>query len=224
MKIIKLLLCGLVFLSHFSCANKYMSSKVKATEIKEMYIFQPSVTIFSIQKGDKFLYDAAISNETNFNLTNTIFDYKQKLPAWEYFFFKDSAGNEKINDEIKMLFRAMKTAAQTTNVPITPFLDKILETNGKRFGLLLLVEGFRRTRKNYDDHLMKGTLSTLVFGFGYIPKKNYLGLYAIIIDAKENNIAFFNDTNEVNVDPLNKQSMFYRVDVLFKKYFKTLQK
>ncbi len=226
MKVIKQLLCGFVFLSLFSCANKYMSSKVKATEIKEMYLFQPIVSVFTMEKGNKVLYNAAISNETNFNLTNTIFKYKQNLPAWEYFFFKDSAGSEKINDEIKLLFRQMKIAKKTTDVPITPFLDKILETNGKRFGLIIFAEGYSRTQKNYNNELMLGALSAVVFGLGraYVPDKNYLSLYAIIIDAKENNIAFFNDAYGANRDPLNQIDMFNRVNELFSMYFRKLQK
>ena len=214
------------FLSLFSCANKYMSSKVKPTEIKDMYLFQPIVSVFTMEKGSKVLCNADISNETNLNLTNTIFKYKLKLPAWEYFYSKDSAANEKINTEIKLLFVAMKIAKKTTDVPITPFLDKILETNGKRFGLLIFAEGFSRSKKNYNNQLILGALSVVAFGLkgAYIPDKNYLSLYAIIIDAKENNIAFFNDAYGANNDPSNQQNMYYRIDELFSKYFKKLQK
>ncbi len=191
-----------------------------------MYLFQPIVSVFTMEKENKVLYNEAISKETNFNLTNTIFKYKLKLPVWEYFYSKDSVANEKINTEIKLLFVAMKIAKKTTDVKITPFLDKILETNGKRFGLLIFAEGFSRTQKNYNNQLMLGALTAVVFGLGnaYIPDKNYLSLYAIIIDAKENNIAFFNDAYGPNIDPSNQQNMYYKVDELFSKYFKKLHK
>ncbi len=109
------------------------------------------------------------------------------------------------------------------DVKITPLLDSILEKRNKRFGLITLANGYTRTKQNYNEQLTKGVAVAFVTLGMYtkIPTKSKSEIFALIVDAKENNVAFYRVSTLQDKEPLDSAVISRQLNGLFKGYFKT---
>lgn len=117
---------------------------------------------------------------------------------------------------------------QVPQLSIPPEIDKLLEANGERFGVLVFNTGFVRDIRGFRKELAKDVAATVVttalavlLGGGVTtygaPVKNVSRMFAIIYDAQENTAVYFNNTLNANEErsPLDPTDVRRQVDYLF---------
>jgi hypothetical protein len=110
-----------------------------------------------------------------------------------------------------------------SSIKLTPVIDSLLEASNKRFGLITVTRGFTRGKGNFSSQIAKGVLIGIVtLGMYYqVPIKANSTLFAMIVDAKDNNVAFFKELSGQDKEPLNKTVLEKQINELFEGYFWT---
>jgi len=180
---------------------------VKPTEVTDIKLLEPYSYISMIKKGNRGEVDdsiSAISKQVNINILKSM---SGQLPISGDIILDDSSVNESLEKEFEYLILAADKNKSITNLSITPTLDRVLELNSARFGLIVVCTGFTRVHGNYAKEIVKGAaMGILTLGMYYqTPIKAYSTIYAMIADSQENNIAFSRKSFLQNKDPLDQK-------------------
>jgi hypothetical protein len=209
-----LICCGLV-----SCtATKPLTSNVSPNEITELKLLEPYSYISLIKKGNKAQLDDSISSISKQLNLHVLKSFSNQLPISGNIILTDEETNKTLEKEYEFLMLNAERNKNISNLKITPTLDKILEANETRFGLIIISSGFTRVHGNYGKEIVKGAaLGILTLGMYYqTPVKAYSTIYTMIVDSKEDNVAFFRKSFLQNQEPID-------TSVLTKQYYKIFQ-
>jgi hypothetical protein len=137
----------------------------------------------------------------------------------------DSLGREQLQEEINFLITSAERNKILKDIPITPLIDSLMRTSEKRFGLIIVQYGFTRAKGNYGGQVAKaigmGILTGVLTGVSVYqtPIKANSTLYAVIVDNREKNIAFFNKSILQDREPREKNNITKQLNTIFEKYF-----
>jgi hypothetical protein len=204
-----------------SCTtSKILKSGVQPDEIAELQYIEPFSYISMIEKGNKPILNDSVSLISKNILLKTVGDLKGRLPVTGEMFVSDLTLRSKLEKEIEFLCLSADRQKAITNIKITPTIDSLLTSKGKRFGLITVSTGFTRTRKNYVNQTLKGgAIGILTLGMIYTtPIKAYSTIYVMIVDANEDNIAFYRKSFLQN-EPLDEKGLARQFKDIFDKYF-----
>jgi len=210
-----------------SCSSpKFFTSDVKPYEIKEMIKFEPLSFISLIERWNSGVYDDSISYDAQIALNESLnaFSGVLRLSSDEILMLDDFERNE-FEQEINILISMAERNKKKYNIPITPLIESLLDEYDMRFGLIILQDGFTRTKRNYNRQIAfsigLGVLTGISSGVSTYqsPVKASSTLYAIIVDNKEKNVTFFNKSVLQNKEPTDKVNIFKQLNTIFTKYF-----
>lgn len=222
MKLYKLLLTLIGLIILVACnTTKIRTSKVKPAEITDLQQFEPLSYITLIEAGNRGKYNDTISQQAAQLLTKVTNKFRGQLHITDEITVQDTLLKSKIEKEINYLIIFASTKQGFDSLKITPILDSLLELNGKRFGLVTASSGFTRTKENYIDQKIKSTgiaIGTLGMVVPVTIKANST-IYTLIIDAQQNNVAFFRKTFNQEREPLDEKILTEQLQLLFKGYF-----
>lgn len=224
MKKIKLFIGWSVILLTSSCTtSKLLTSGISPVEVKDLQKFQTFAYISLIESGNSGKFNDTISNKSKILFSEALESFKGKMPVTGKISVTDNLIHNKIEKEIQFLCITADRQKSISNLKITPTLDSLLEVRGKRFGLITVTTGFTRIKGNYGGEVAKGALmGVLTLGMYYqTPIKSNSTVYAMIVDAKENNIAFFRKSFMQDKDPLDKEILTMQINKIFENYFWT---
>jgi len=176
-----------------------------------------------IKKGNRGGIDDSISSTSKQLLFKVLESYKGQLPLTGKIILSDTVINKTLEKEYEYLMLTADRTKSITNLKITPTLDKILEVNETRFGLIIICTGFTRVKGNYGKEIVKGAaLGILTLGMYYqTPIKAYSNIYAMIADSREDNIAFYRKSFIQDKEPLNQTVLTGQFNKIFEGYFWT---
>jgi hypothetical protein len=216
-----LILCCFIFSS--CTTTKILTSNVKPIEVTDLRMMEPFSYISMIKKGNRSQLDDSISFISKQLVLKVIESYKGQVPLTGEIILSDTAINHSLEKEYELLILTADRTKNITNLKITPTLDKILEANGTRFGLLIVTTGFTRAKGNYGKQVAKGAaLGILTLGMYYqVPVKAYSTIYAMIVDSQEDNIAFFRKSFLQDMEPLDESVLTKQFKKIFDGYFWT---
>ena len=183
-----------------SCSSpQYFASK-PAKEINDIQLFTPFANMQIIESGNTGIYDYTLSKQTAISFQEAL-QSATYIPITNTIFDVDSATNKKLeNETIFLCLTAKNKIKKMDKIDLTaiPTIDSILKANRKRFGLISVLSGFERTSSNYSAQVTKGIITgILTLGMFYtVPYKSSLSANIVIVDAQENNIAFFRTLNK----------------------------
>ena len=223
MKNNKLLLTLIGLLIFSSCdTTKILTSNIKSTEITDLQYFEPSSYITLIETGNRGKYNDSISRQAEQLLTKITNTFRGQLHITDDIIVMDTLLRHKLQKEINYLMLSASRKQSIDSLRIGPMLDSILESKGKRFGLITVSSGFTRTKENYRNQNIKGGgMAVATLGMYYqVPIKANSTVYAMIVDAKEKNIAFFRKTFQKDKEPLDENVITGQLQKLFNDYFK----
>ena len=207
-----------------SCtATKLLTSNVKPAEVTDLKLLEPYSYISMIKKGNRGGIDDSISSTSKQLLFKVLESYKGQLPLTGKIILSDTVINKTLEKEYEYLMLTADRTKSITNLKITPTLDKILEVNETRFGLIIICTGFTRVKGNYGKEIVKGAaLGILTLGMYYqTPIKAYSNIYAMIADSREDNIAFYRKSFIQDKEPLNQTVLTGQFNKIFEGYFWT---
>lgn len=94
-------------------------------------------------------------------------------------------------------------------IEIPPTIDSIIESSGRRYGMIIYSEGFSRTGGNYALEIAKTVGIGILTGYVTVPFKNSSSIYLMILDSKTDRIAFnrctFGEYNPLSGKHIEKQ-------------------
>ncbi|MCL2074769.1 MAG: hypothetical protein FWH18_12675 [Marinilabiliaceae bacterium] len=221
MKRVFLLSWSVILLS--SCVtSKFLTSDVKSEDINEMLKFEPFSYISLIEQGNRSFYNDSLSSETKIILNESLETFREKFRfSPEEITMTDSLERIRFEQEIKILILLAERNRSIKDIQIPPLIDSLLITNGKRFGLIIVQSGFTRTKSNYGNQIAKGVgMGILTMGMYYqTPIKANSTIYAVIVDSKDKNIAFYHKNVLQDKEPTEKEIIINQIHKIFEKYF-----
>ncbi len=215
----------IILLSSFffaSCVStRPLTSSVRATDITDLQLFEPLAYISLIEKGNKGRYNDTLSEKSKIRLTNVISTFGNRLPITGKLLAEDLSTYNELSKEIELLCTSADRNKNISSLRLTPTLDALLENSEKRFGLVTVTTGFTRGKGNYGGQIAKGIgMGLLTLGMYYeTPIKASSTIYTMIIDAQENNIAFFKKSTLSDKDPLDEVVLQKQIQEIFEGYF-----
>lgn len=222
MKKIKLFIFVSGVLLTTSCTTtKLLTSGVSPSEVSDLQKFQTFAYITLIESGNRGRLNDTISNKSIKIFSEALETFKNSIPVTGEVSVSDTLTQKKIEKEVEYLCITADKKRSISNLKITPILDSLLEEKGKRFGLITITTGFTRTKGNYGGQVAKGAaMGVLTLGMYYqTPIKASSTVYAMIVDAKENNIAFFGKSFLQDKEPLDKDVLTKQIQKIFENYF-----
>jgi hypothetical protein len=207
-----------------SCtATKLLTSNVKPIEVTDLKLLEPFSYISMIKKGNRGQLDDSISFISKQLILKVLENYKGQIPLTGEIILSDTAISNSLKKEYELLILTADKTKNITNLKITPTIDKILEANDTRFGLVIINTGFTRKKGNYGKEIAKGAaLGILTLGMYYqTPIKAYSTIYAMIVDSKEDNVAFFRKSFLQDMEPLDESVLKKQFKKIFDGYFWT---
>jgi len=205
-----------------SCTvTKPLTSDVTPAEVTDLKLLEPYSYVSMIRKGNQGELDDSISAVSKQLNIDALKNLSGKIPLTGEIFLTDSAVNHQLEKEYEYLLLTADKKKDITSLKITPALDKVLESNETRFGLLVVASGFTRVKGNYGKQVLKGAaLGLLTLGM-YVPTpvKAYSTVYAMIVDAQKDNVAFFRKSFLQDQEPINPNILTKQYEDIFEKYF-----
>lgn len=221
MKILSLpiLLSTLFFTS--CTTTKLLTSSVKPTDIKDLKKFETLSKIGLIKKGNEAPHNNSLTIASKEVFSEALNSFENDIPLTGNIYIDELSVQKKMNREIEFLCMRADLRMSIINLELTPTLDSLLEVNQQRFGLITYVTGFTRTKENYADQMAKGVGQGILTGgsFYSLPLKSQSTVYAMIIDSKNNNIAFFRKSFLNDKDPLILTVLKKQIHDIFSGYF-----
>lgn len=206
--------------------TKSQSANIRPVGMTDILKIEPFSYISLIEKGNKMVINDSISNITKDILDESLETFREKLHlSSEEIKLTDSIEKVKLEEEIRDLIISADNKKNVKNVPITPLLDSLLNTNNKRYGLIIVQSGFTRTIGDYRGQIAKGVglgvLTGVLTGMAYyqVPIKAHSTLYAMIYDNQNKNITFYNKSSQ-DKDPTKKENIIKQLNKVFEKYFR----
>jgi hypothetical protein len=215
-----LLTAGIFLLCSCASSMRPLTSRVKFTDVSDIQKFETFSYISFIAKGNRTMHNDSISAISKTLFSETL-AANPKIPVTAAIVVADTSVLLRVEKEVNYLLSVADKKRDITRMKITPVLDSLLESEGKRFGLLTVTTGFSRAPGNYDTEVTKGAaIGILTLGMYYqVPVKATSTMYAMVVDAKENNIAFFKKVSNLDKEPLDKAVLTKQVHQLFNGYF-----
>lgn len=213
-----LALLGLV-LAFSSCSTARFASNFSADTARQgMVLLGPSALHFYLDEKNHSTIDDSLSFETQELLANMV--TSNGLPVTRRVQLDSTEHVEAIAfiDYIKN-----KSKNVQMSCPIPTALDRLLEAEGERYGLLIFCEGMSRDKKGFAKEVTRNilvgaavallTLGTMtVAGSAY---SAYSGIYAVVLDSMTDRVMFYNFKEEEH-SPLEVQKTFDQLENLLK--------
>jgi len=223
MKRFSLFLCLTCFILYSCTTTKPLTSGVAPSEVTDLKLLEPFSYISMIKKNNRGELDDSLSAVSRELICKVLHDLQGQVPLTGEIILSDSAINKTLEKEFESLILTADKTGNISTLKITPVIDRILEANNTRFGLLTVSTGFTRARGNYGKQVAKGAgLAILTLGMYYqTPVKAYSAMYVMIVDSKEDNISFFRKSYLQDKEPLDETVLAKQFKDIFKGYFLT---
>lgn len=230
MKSIRLFGVICVLVAAASCApTKYLSKDI-ASNIDKVAVLAPLSYIDFMAEDGNFYPDDTLSAYSQDMLVEALMT--SSLPAGKFIPVEYAKLGEQFENTVASISKL--TPKQVPSLTIPSEIDRLLEENGERYGVLVFNTGFVRDLKGYRKELAKDVAATVVttalavlIGGGVTTYgalvKNISQMYAIIYDSQENTAVYYNNTLNANEsrNPLDPADVRKQVDYLFKPLLKS---
>lgn len=199
---IPLVLMLLLLVVMSSCSGKYVSL-TKTGKLQELAHFEHISSIHLIEKGDEMVYNKTISDSATVIFNNTL-RTNSRVKVTKALAYSSDLQRNQANTEIMKLMKIAESGESLANYSITTTLDKVLEENNMRYGLITFAAGFTRTNPNYNKQLAKSVaVGLLTLGmFVPISIQSTNNVYVMVVDSYSNEIIFYNKHKSTN-EPLH---------------------
>jgi len=209
-----------------SCSSsKVFTSGVSPYEINEMIKFQPLSFISLIEKWDNGVYNEAISEDAKVVLDESLTSFSRRLRLLpEDILMIDDDERKEFEMEVDFLISTAERNKKKNEIPIPPLIESLLSEFDMRFGLIVLQEGYTRSKRNYHNQVALsvglGILTGIATGYStyQTPIKASSTIYSIIVDNQEKNVAFFNKSVFQGKEPTDPATITKQLNAIFLKY------
>ena len=219
-----LFLLLLVVLAVSSCATaRYYGGFTRESAREDMALMGPVSCIYYLDETNHESFSDTLSAFSETLVANLVDELG--VPV---------TGRIELNDDEKsetfdlMHYLAGSKARKQEVFPIPELLDRALEEEGHRYGLLVFAEGMTRDKKGYTKDAIKGafiTLATAILSLGTAvmvttPEMYSSRIYAAVLDSEMDQVVFFNVRNPEETHPLRPDPVRKQLTKLLKDFLK----
>ena len=216
------ILCAALMLA--SCAPTKYLPKDLAANLDGVAVLAPLSYVDFQAEDNQFYPDDSLSAISQDILVEALME--SSLPVKKFIPVDYLTLGQSFENTVASLEMVQPKQVPYMNIP--PEIDKLLEVNGERYGVLVFNTGFVRDLKGFRREVAKDVAATVVttalavlLGGGVttygVPVKNVSRMFAVIYDAQENKAVYFNNTLNANEErnPLDPSDVRKQVDYLF---------
>lgn len=208
-----------------SCASSRYISKSSIDPETGFALIEPFTWIEYMDSDRNTTYDDSLSWTCSRIITEEII--ASGLPLNQLIELNFDS-NESYIDAITSIKGIQTKKAGRYPIPIE--LDRLLEENGQRYGIVVFAEGFSRDSKGYMKDVLLGvaiTAVTMLVSFGTvavtnIPYKSALDMYLAVIDSQENCIVYYKCRAGEDLEPTRRSNVGEMVERLVRPFRKRL--
>ena len=213
-----------------SCSTYHYVSE-DAASVDDITLILPYSRIFYIDK-DGESYDEKQSVEQQKILTGLL--YGMGLPIVDTLNVVGLPNQKDLDEEISFL--PAINPKEVGNLNSDGPIDKLLEKNGARYGLIIFSEGFVKDKALYKSEVAKtlivGIVGGLVgaavggaiggsgIGMSYVATPGWAygsSLYAMLIDTQTDKVLYYNRVNPEEKNPMKSEALASQLEKLLKK-------
>lgn len=222
----------LVFILGSCSTTELLTSDVKSSEVIDLQYFEP----FSYVSGGKEMLNDSLSNNSKQLITEIVHDLKDKISISGTIFVTNHTIKQRLEKDIENLIMSANDIKllSISSIRITPLIDSLLESNNKRFGLITVDCGYLRSSCNNAKQNALQITGAVVIGVPLfimtkglfhsspfsLSNKSFSALYVMIVDADQDNIAFYRKSHR-NGEPTDKKVLTDQFEKIFKGYYFT---
>ena len=224
MKKLLIIILPLILITQSCVSNRYLKSKSYLEENYKLVFFEPLIDVYSVKNKSiqlignqpKYLLNDSLSEVLRQKVYSNINKNKKKYKIDNKIASKDEAINLKIKKELADLFYQCKSKLSIKNIKLPPTIDSVLESKNKRYALAFSGLGFSYNKESFLEKtsIISASITTLGIVSGP-PIKNQISFYSIIMDSKENNIAYVRSTLIEENTPTDSNVIRRQLDKLF---------
>lgn len=213
-----------------SCSTYHYVSE-DAADVDKITLILPYSRVFYIDK-DGESYDEKQSVEQQKILTGLL--YGMGLPIKDTLNVVGLPNQKDLDEEISFL--PAINPKEVGNLNSDGPVDKLLEKNGARYGLIIFSEGFVKDKALYKSEVAKtlivGIVGGLVgaavggaiggsgIGMSYVATPGWAygsSLYAMLIDTQTDKVLYYNRVNPEEKNPMKSEALASQLEKLLKK-------
>lgn len=213
-----------------SCSTYHYVSE-DAASVDDITLILPYSRIFYIDK-DGESYDEKQSVEQQKILTGLL--YGMGLPIVDTLNVVGLPNQKDLDEEISFL--PAINPKEVGNLNSDGPVDKLLEKNGARYGLIIFSEGFVKDKALYKSEVAKtlivgvvgglvgaavgGALGGSGIGMSYVATPGWAygsSLYAMLIDTQTDKVLYYNRVNPEEKNPMKSEALASQLEKLLKK-------
>ena len=213
-----------------SCSTYHYVSE-DAASVDDITLILPYSRVFYIDK-DGESYDEKQSVEQQKILTGLL--YGMGLPIKDTLNVVGLPNQKDLDEEISFL--PAINPKEVGNLNSDGPVDKLLEKNGSRYGLILFSEGFVKDKALYKSEVAKtlivgivgglvggaigGALGGSGIGLSYVATPGWAygsSLYAMLIDTQTDKVLYYNRVNPEERNPMKSETLASQLEKLLKK-------
>ena len=225
----RLVLIAAIVLSASCLTYHYVSED--AASVDDITLILPYSRVFYIDK-DGESYDEEQSARQQKILTGLL--YGMGLPIKDTLNVVGLPNQKDLDEEISFL--PAINPKEVGNLNSDGPVDKLLEKNGARYGLILFSEGFVKDKALYKSEVAKtlivgvvgglvgaaigGALGGSGIGMSYVATPGWAygsSLYAMLIDTQTDKVLYYNRVNPEERNPMKSETLASQLEKLLKK-------
>ena len=216
-----LLVLIIYFLAASCTTSKIITSGLPPSEISDLKLLEPRSYISIITKGNRGEINDSLCSVSSQLIMKVTESFRGQVPLTGNILLSGTETNTSLEKEFESLLLTAEGMKDLSHLQITPVLDKVLEANETRFGLVIVSSGFTRLKGNYGKQIVKGAaLGLLTLGmYAQTPVKANSIIYAMIVDSEKNNVAFFRKSTLQDSEPLDEAILTRQFRTIFSGYF-----
>ena len=209
-----------LFLASCSSSTKLNQSDVKPEEINELQRFETISVINLIDENERNItHSDSLSNKSKAIFLKALKSFSNQIPELSALNIFDQKIKRIIEFEIKQLFNKAEEAPSISDINIPTYIDSILDANSKRFALLTLAVGSIKAKEKISNIKKAENISIGAMANDDSASQIHSVIAVIILDSKENNIAFYKKSSLENEEPLDLVILKKQIDEIFRGYF-----
>jgi len=196
-----------------------LTSRVHPTQLDNILVFRP-VAVVTIIGDQESWNDIDMSSKLGNRVEQ---DLETILPAGRNYIkvSLDDKLLQRVDLQIWDLKTYMIRVREIDHVPVPPLLDSLMTVYNADYALTLSAGGYLRTKESRaEERSMK--VGTALYSLGrmkYVSYKSLSGIYCFILDHRRQNVAFYNDSQKLNIDPNDQAIIDTQMHDIFKDYF-----
>lgn len=200
-----------------SCATTRYISKDDMSTFNDASLIVPVAEISYMDRNGEVAYDESLTAKCLELLTESALQSSIRISDWIK--YDEELFSDDIIGEIIGIRSINPQRAGEVTIPSA--LDGLLESHGKKYGIIIYAQGFDRDAKNYRKEALKSTfigIATTIATLGMVtlypvPERYNLDTWIAVLDAENDKIVYFRHVNR-EASPTNASHVMRQVNKL----------